>query len=73
MATVISVRKSFSYCKVQTEAELIYEQYSYSPLTNAIYDLGRLFTIFFLTDGRENPQTRKKRTLNEVHVKNIII
>jgi len=25
MATVISVRKSFRYCKVQTEAELIYE------------------------------------------------
>lgn len=73
MATVISVRKSFSYCKVQTEAELIYEQYSYSPLTNAIYDLGRFFTIFFFNRWERKLTDKKKRTLNEARVKNIII
>lgn len=47
VATVISVRITLSYCKVQREAELIYGKYNYSPLTNAIYVFGRLFDSLF--------------------------
>lgn len=65
VATVISVRITLSYCKVQREAELIYGKYNYSPLTNAIYVFGRHFdSFFFLADGEK---THRQKEVSEWH------